>query len=102
MTPEQVVAGEDVAVTRRRAQLEKEIKQLQEGRRIQSYRILPSSSPCATASIGSYTQSQKQVQSIAFGLAEDSNNDAAIALLLDFRALQAFCCHLVETCMSLI
>ena len=36
MSPEQLeeVAGEDVALKRRRAQLEKEIKQLQEGRRI--------------------------------------------------------------------
>ena len=38
MTPEQLeeVAGEDVAVKRRRAQLEKEIKQLEEGRKILS------------------------------------------------------------------
>jgi hypothetical protein len=38
MSPEQLeeVAGEDVTVKRRRAHLEKEIKQLQEGRRILS------------------------------------------------------------------
>lgn len=38
MTPEQLeeVAGEDVAVKRRRAQLEKEIKQLEESRKILS------------------------------------------------------------------
>jgi hypothetical protein len=38
LTPEQLeeVAGEEVAVKRRRAQLEKQIKQLEEGRKILS------------------------------------------------------------------
>lgn len=38
MTPEQLeeVAGEEVVVKRRRAQLDKEIKQLEEGRKILS------------------------------------------------------------------